>query len=564
MKKMKKMKIKIVSMVLALSSLSSFSSPSSLSALEMSELRSLPVQAGGRVKPLDTYARESVRWVTGKTYFLGRDPLDVLCSWMAEPDLWKEIACIEVRHLGMKDRLKLAKDRRWFTPKELTPVLSENPWVQEVLEQQRQDKKLSAEEQEAASAVQKLMYMAQLVGGEAVAIVPHPSGGEESWRSVHGASEFSSLPSGGLTPESLKKVEESWRILLQAYRDGRSPEWSQSIAALSGSLRGLPVKAGAYPSSKEMGTEVDYNLLHPFRRAWVSYGTALLILWLSLRWFTSAFRSVGFGFFMLGIGWHGYGIFLRCMIAGRPPVTNMYESVVWVTFGAAVFGLIFELINRRTFYFIYGSLVAGIVGLILADNLPNVLNPNLDPLVPVLRDNFWLTVHVLSITLSYAAFTLAMAIGHVNGWMAAFATAPREKIVQRTDFLYRVLQVGVLFLAAGTILGGVWADQSWGRFWGWDPKETWALIALLGYLVVLHGRRAGWLGAFGLAVSSIVAYQCVLMAWYGVNFVLGQGLHSYGFGTGGVSYVMMYVGLELAYIVFLAWKYKNEELRMKN
>ena len=100
-------------------------------------------------------------------------------------------------------------------------------------------------------------------------------------------------------------------------------------------------------------------------------------------------------------------------------------------------------------------------------------------------------------------------------------------------WLYRVLQLGVLLLAAGTILGGVWANYSWGRFWGWDPKETWALITLLCYIVVLHGRLAGWWGQFGLAVAaSSVSSPCV-MAWYGVNFVLGNGLHSYGFGIGG-------------------------------
>jgi ABC-type transport system involved in cytochrome c biogenesis permease subunit len=95
------------------------------------------------------------------------------------------------------------------------------------------------------------------------------------------------------------------------------------------------------------------------------------------------------------------------------------------------------------------------------------------------------------------------------------------------------MQVGVLLIAAGTILGGVWADYSWGRFWGWDPKEVWALITLLVYLVPLHGRFAGWVNTFGLVFSSVVCFLSVVMAWYGVNFVLGVGLHSYGFVEGG-------------------------------
>ena len=107
-----------------------------------------------------------------------------------------------------------------------------------------------------------------------------------------------------------------------------------------------------------------------------------------------------------------------------------------------------------------------------------------------------------------------------------------------SNFIYRTMQVGVLLIAAGTILGGVWADYSWGRFWGWDPKEVWALITLLVYLIPLHGRFAGWVNTFGLVVASVVCFLSVVMAWYGVNFVLGVGLHSYGFVEGGSQGIM--------------------------
>ena len=116
---------------------------------------------------------------------------------------------------------------------------------------------------------------------------------------------------------------------------------------------------------------------------------------------------------------------------------------------------------------------------------------------------------------------------------------------------------GVLLLAAGTILGGVWANYSWGRFWGWDPKETWALIALLCYILTLHGRIAGWWTQFGLVVASVVCFLAVLMAWYGVNFVLGKGLHSYGFGLGGEMYVASFVGADLLFVGFAIWRYRR-------
>src|SRR5207302_5912165 len=108
--------------------------------------------------------------------------------------------------------------------------------------------------------------------------------------------------------------------------------------------------------------------------------------------------------------------------------------------------------------------------------------------------------------------------------------ATAAQIKPLSNFIYRAMQVGVLLVAAGTILGGVWADVSWGRFWGWDAKEVWALITLLVYLVPLHGRFAGWVNTFGLICSTVFCFSSVLMAWYGVNFVLATGLHSYGFG----------------------------------
>ena len=113
----------------------------------------------------------------------------------------------------------------------------------------------------------------------------------------------------------------------------------------------------------------------------------------------------------------------------------------------------------------------------------------------------------------------------------------------------------MLLLAAGTILGGVWADYSWGRFWGWDPKEVWALIALLGYLAVLHARFAGWILDFGLAALSVICFSLVVMAWYGVNFVLGAGLHSYGFGGGGAPYVFSAIGLQSLFVAAAAVRY---------
>jgi ABC-type transport system involved in cytochrome c biogenesis permease subunit len=164
-----------------------------------------------------------------------------------------------------------------------------------------------------------------------------------------------------------------------------------------------------------------------------------------------------------------------------------------------------------------------------------------------------LSTHVTIITISYAAFFLAFALGDVLLFFYLKDEKKYAKEIQAgCQSIYRSMQIGVVLLAAGTILGGIWADYSWGRFWGWDPKETWALIALLGYLAVLHGRLTGWVKNFELAAGAIVMFSLVIMAWYGVNFVLGAGLHSYGFGAGGVEYVTAFVVVHLLYVVYVS------------
>ena len=199
------------------------------------------------------------------------------------------------------------------------------------------------------------------------------------------------------------------------------------------------------------------------------------------------------------------------------------------------------------------SALISILCLILTDFAPSVLDSSLHPLEPVLRDNFWLTTHVLVIVISYSAFFLAFALADV---LLFYFLVDEKKfsaeIRQGTESIYRAIQIGVVLLAAGTILGGVWADYSWGRFWGWDPKETWAFITLLGYLALLHARLVGWAKPFMMSVGSVLAFSLVVMAWYGVNFWLGAGLHSYGFGAGGVEYVSGFIALHFIYVAYVA------------
>jgi ABC-type transport system involved in cytochrome c biogenesis permease subunit len=241
-------------------------------------------------------------------------------------------------------------------------------------------------------------------------------------------------------------------------------------------------------------------------------------------------------------------------ISGRPPVSNMYESIIWVAFMTASFGLLLELIYRRGVISLAGALVSTLC-FALADQLPLTFSPSIQPLQAVLRSNYWLVIHVLTIVSSYAAFALAWGLGNFNLALIVFAPRRRDLIQTMSRFCYRAIQIGVVLIAAGTFLGGFWAAESWGRFWGWDPKEVWALIALLSYIIPLHAGYVGWVKDFGLAVCSVICFASVVMAWYGVNFVLGAGLHSYGFGGGRDAWVYCAGMLNIDLVVLATLRY---------
>jgi ABC-type transport system involved in cytochrome c biogenesis permease subunit len=310
------------------------------------------------------------------------------------------------------------------------------------------------------------------------------------------------------------------------------------------------------PSDSLLQLELSFNQATPFRWAWVSMLAAAVCFLISLGLKSRLSYALGFVAFAVSLAFQLYGFCVRMLISGRPPVTNMYETVVWVALMSAVFALVLEILYRRKIIALAGALVATLA-LVLADTLPLALDPKISPLNPVLRSNFWLTIHVITIVSSYAAGTLAWGLGNISLTMIVFGKGSRETVKILGQFTYRALQIAVLLLAAGTFLGGWWAAYSWGRFWGWDPKETGALFALLCYVIPLHMRYIGWVKDFGLAVSAIVCYIAVLASWYGVNFLLGAGLHSYGFGGGGSSWVYWAIELDIMYVCIATLIYRK-------
>ena len=550
--------------------------------------RDLPVQSGGRLKPLDTLTWETVRLISNQTTFsdpetneklnatalylsmlfdwqgwdhADRDRLLLLSDWrpnyyqMHQPDKWDEAPLLRIDYLELRTTLGLERDQKFVSPWALSKTLMVDPrtgkklgfsaWANHLLQLEEKGTPLTELEKKGLELANRLWTYQSHRMGRGLEILPIQGSETQEWLPIAHVmlTRFDERndPTG-----RFREVQKLLREARAAYQKDDADTFDAIADELKLAVRELGEELGEYPSESLIQLEVAYNRWVPFRFAWVLVLVAALGMLLSLGtgWRTfsiGALAAYGCGLVAMIVGFS-----MRIAISGRPPVSNTYESVVYVGFGVAVFGLVFELIYGKK-YILTAAAAVSTVALVLADNCPAILDPSLRPLEPVLRSNFWLVIHVMTITLSYAAFALAMGIANITLGYLLVGSSNVSAISALNRFTYKAIQVGVLLLAAGTILGGVWADYSWGRFWGWDPKEVWALVALLGYLCVLHARFAGWVGQRGLPALAVACFSLIVMAWYGVNFVLGAGLHSYGFGGGGQGWVYTAVGFELFY-----------------
>ncbi len=563
--------------------------PFSSSGLDFRELEMVAVQEGGRKKPLQTYASEQIEMLVGRPLFSSTpyviDKLDstgqrriratdlFMALWL-QPNEWASAPIVLINYLPLRQELGLSTTQKHFSPQ----LLANSQRLRQLVESGMKKRQSGAERamtplEKEAEVIQQRLDVVETVmdNGKTLGLIPHPSDPNGTWQTLDAFDKSFSAKDGKplYTPQQHDAIFEQFKALGEAYVKRDADAFSNAARQLRGALETL--SPSVYPASQTLEREVTYNTLRPFGKAWMLYLVAVLIGVFALRF---KHRALGAGmmiFALAGLAMNVYGFVLRCLVAGRPPVSNMYESVIWVGFGAVFFGLIFELVYRKKLFMICGA-SAGCLCLVLMDLLPAVMgNPampgfeaRINPLVPVLRDNFWLTTHVLTITISYAAFMLAWVLGHVALARYMLAPAAKAEHVELQSFVYRAMQAGVLLLAIGTILGGVWAYYAWGRFWGWDPKETWAFIALLCYLFLLHVRFAIDLGLlhvdrhwsnFFVCVGAVICFQAIVMAWYGVNFVLGSGLHAYASGSGGLAYVLPVVILDIIFTVVAVLRY---------
>lgn len=303
-------------------------------------------------------------------------------------------------------------------------------------------------------------------------------------------------------------------------------------------------KAMTYPTLNQLYAEVWY-----YRIPWLELTiSAYLIsaIWILVSLIRHKGIRLSFLFFLVPVTLHAFVLGLRCYILGRPPVSNMYETIVYVPWILALASIGLYLYYRNQLILFAGALGASIL-LILLQFVS--LNSALENVQPVLDSQYWLTVHVLLVVASYGVFALSALLSHL--YLLSRTIVPRETPPLKTlaQAVLQSLYVGVAFLIIGTILGGVWAAESWGRFWDWDPKESWAFISICTYLIWIHAYTFNYVNNLGLAIGSSIGFLAISFTWYGVNYILGTGLHSYGFGSGGEIYYYLFLLADFSFLL---------------
>lgn len=353
------------------------------------------------------------------------------------------------------------------------------------------------------------------------------SGVEDQWSTV-GTNLITAIQT-----QNVKPAVRSYARMASSFHADDSGNFNQALNQYRQSL-----EADFDGELKRTHIEYSYNRFAPFYKSTVIYLIAFILACITWVNGSEGTRKTAFYLVALAAIVHTGGLITRMYIEGRPPVTNLYSSAIFVGWGAVILGLIIE----RIYHDAIGAAIASIVGvlsLIIAHNLA-LEGDTMGVLRAVLDTNFWLATHVVTITLGYAStfFSGFLAIVYI---MRGFFTKSLSKQTAQslTRMVYGVICFSTLFSFVGTVLGGIWADQSWGRFWGWDPKENGALLIVIWNALILHARWGGMIRERGMMNLAVFGNIVTAFSWFGVN-MLNVGLHSYGFMGAAFKWLMIF------------------------
>lgn len=502
----------------------------------------------GRMKPLDTLAREMVMKVAKRTKYQGREPVDQYLSWALNPNFWWDQPLIQVKHPGVKQLLGVDASVTHVSAGSLFDQQGRYRLTEAVEEAHRTpDRERSKTQRQLISFDERFEMLYMTFRGMSLRLFPIPNDPNHTWQEIG---------------QVLPRLDAAQRGQYQSAADGlvrgvQTGDNATLMAALT-AIDGLQHQYGAsvIPSDTRLKAELFYNRAHLFSWMMVPLLVAFVVLMAVYVWnlfrnknrrlsFRNPIYTAGVAIYTFAFAGMILAYVLRWIASGRAPLSNGHESLLFISLAVALAGLIFELAYRLAVPAGLGALLTTVV---VGVSMLSTFDPAIGPLVPVLV-SYWLNIHVTIITASYGFLGLAALVGALVLILLMFKGRGREHvreaIVTLDNLNKHIIIAGLGLLTVGTLLGGVWANESWGRYWGWDPKETWALITILVYAVVLHFRwipqmRSLWLNA----TVSMAAVSSVVMTYFGVNYFL-SGLHSYAAGEPMAVPAWVYIGVAI-------------------
>jgi ABC-type transport system involved in cytochrome c biogenesis permease subunit len=514
----------------------------------LSEFGRLPVVDQGRPKPIDTLARTSLMvlsnrqamWLDGTSGTsdieerAGHQKVSAvrwLLDVMGRPDIARHYQVIRIDHPDVLGLMGVETGRKYFS---FEDVMAHRETLNEQIERARM-----MDEQARTPFQRSLLRLWQQLGTylhlETVVdlhLVPPTAAGQD-WLTLD-ESQHQLQEHGEVLPAA-----ESFLAALTAWHDQRPAEFN---AAVTGDQSALA--ADLAPLMKKIRFEAFVNHAGPFIKSMALYVLVFILAALSWLGLSKPLARTALWVLLLALVVHTLGLVARIYIQGRPPVTNLYSSAVFVGWGTALLGLILERLYRNGI----GAVTAagtGFLTLLVAHNL-SLDGDTMTMMQAVLDTNFWLATHVVGITLGYSATFLAGFPGTIYILRGVFTRSFRSEDAKNLGrSIYGIICFATLFSFVGTILGGIWADQSWGRFWGWDPKENGALLIVLWNALVLHARWGGMARQRGIAVLAVAGNIVTSWSWFGTN-MLGVGLHAYGFIDSAIFWMLIFVASQLA------------------
>ena len=513
----------------------------------------------GRMKPLDTLNQEIVQKLTSKSSFLGLNHNQIILGMMANPQVWGDVKIIKIKTPKLKKLLGVDLSENYIS---FSQIFNEDGYL---LVKQSQEanamepNKRGTFEKDIIKLDEKLSITYQVFRGMLFNIFPQPKDNHSHSNNDKWYSPMKAIESfHGKDKEFVTNIMRGFisNVSSANYQDGEKfVEFIKQYQRRVGS--------NVIPSKEIIDAEIFLNKLGIFPKLTLVYVLSGILLFIIsfLTVFNKQFSSIRLNtiiFVILSIFFaiHTFGMGMRWYISGHAPWSNTYESLLYIGWSAMFAGLFFF---RKSLMALSATVV--MAGVFMFTAHLSGIDPQITNLVPVLK-SYWLTIHVSIITGSYGF----LAIGAMLGFMALLLFIFRNDnrphldntIKEITAINEASLIIGISMLVIGNFIGGVWANESWGRYWGWDPKETWAYISIIVYAIVLHLRMVPKFNKpYIFAVASTLAFASILMTYFGVNFYL-SGMHSYATGDPVPIPTWVYVLTTIVFIIiFIAFRKRD-------